>query len=166
MRVKAAAACVLLALIPGCEPDPIKNPTGQQKTAPAEKSLDDEFVDESPAMKTIRQNAEALCALAERERKRSTWFSCERDSTESANMQPACQLEQVEAGHAWLEDLQNEAIQEIGQDATLGCFQEGTNAGEPALGRRPSPQAWLTDYVLVNECVRDRIERARAEATR
>ena len=167
---RPVASLVLLQLIGlGCGPDPIEEQTQEVKLPAAEESLVDETAVETSVTKKIRENAEALCtrksAEAERALKQPSWFSCNGAVPELPNAQPACRIDQIEAAGVWLGSLQDEAIQKLGQGDVLACLQEGMNAGIPTLGRLPSPEDWLTDYVLVNHCARNRIEKARAEAS-
>jgi hypothetical protein len=174
MSAKITVALLLMALAVGCEPEPMLNPAvalkpvsaGEAVSAegplPAGENGDDgTTVAVTPVIERLRARAEALCA---RKSKRSSgarsWFACERASTGTQ----ACRTAQVEAGREWLEGLQIETIQEIGAEAALGCFRESTSAGTPTLGLLPTPEAWLTDWVLVTSCARDRMKRVRAKA--
>jgi hypothetical protein len=173
MSAKITVAMLLMALVVGCEPEPMLDAAvalkpvsaGEAVSAdgppPAGENGDDGAVAVTPVIEKLRVNAEALCARKSKRSSRArSWFACERASTGTQ----ACRTAQVEAGREWLEGLQIETIQAIGAEAALGCFRDATGAGPRTLGQLPAPEDWLTDYVLVTQCARDRMKRVRAKA--
>jgi hypothetical protein len=113
MSAKITVALLLLALVVGCEPEPMLDPAVELKPASAGEAVsgegslhageagekgDDGTAAESPVIERLRANAEALCARkSKRSSQTRSWFACDRASTGTQ----ACRTAQVEAGREW-----------------------------------------------------------------
>jgi hypothetical protein len=162
LSTKITLAFLFVWLVVGCEPDPTQAPADGPPPVSAAEAVPAQASD--PVTQKLRANAEALCARKSAQSSPSrSWFSCDRDRAPSES--GPCVAAQAEAGREWLEGLQLEAIEAIGATAALGCFGEATGPGRPTLGQLPSSDDFLTDYVLVVQCARDRMKRVRADAS-